>query len=348
MKKDKNWVDYKTIKEQVTIEIVLKKYGFFDELKKTGPNIVGCCPIHKGTNPRQFSVNLEKSIWKCFGNCQAGGNVLDFVARMEGVEIREAALLLKDWFGIESEPEPEGEGDRPALADREENKEEKLVREEKQARQSYQHKQGGQGTGELVNPPLKFRLKSLEPEHIWFEEKGIEPATVKHFGLGFCTKGMMRGRIAIPIHNERGELVAYCGRAVSQEQIKEGGKYKLPANFHKSAVVYNLNRLEQGRPARPACAAKAGGGLLVLVESFLSVWWLYQAGIEDGLSTHLTPWDRGAMLGACMCVVATFPCPFWIEYEKRFVKNRIYRGANCRGESVSVLGGDLRAAGCRT
>jgi hypothetical protein len=69
---------------------------------------------------------------------------------------------------------------------------------------------------------------------------------------------------------------------------------------------------------------------------------------EDGLSTHLTPWDRGAMLGACMCVVATFPCPFWIEYEKRFVKNRIYRGANCRGESVSVLGGDLRAAGCRT
>jgi len=35
----------------------------------------------------------------CFGRCHGGGNVLDFIARMEAVNVREAALLLVEWFG---------------------------------------------------------------------------------------------------------------------------------------------------------------------------------------------------------------------------------------------------------
>ena len=80
---------------------------------------------------------------------------------------------------------------------------------------------------------------------------------------------MLAGRIAIPIHNEHGELVAYCGRAVSAEQIEKEGKYKLPPKFHKSAVVYNLHR------------QKPGLKRLILVESFLSVHWLHQAGFPN-------------------------------------------------------------------
>ena len=107
MEKRKNWVDYKELKASVTIEMLLDRYGLLSELKKSGQNLAGCCPIHRGSNPRQFSVNPDKNIWNCFGNCKTGGNILDFVAMMEfenkePESVRKAALLLKQWFMFDS------------------------------------------------------------------------------------------------------------------------------------------------------------------------------------------------------------------------------------------------------
>lgn len=276
MAKKKNWVLYSDLKAKVSLVMVLERYGLFRELKPSGKNYVGCCPIHQGSNPRQFSVNLERNIWHCFGNCNSGGNILDFVAQMEKVSIREAGLLLKDWFpeSIESSDKPpEGQAQGQA---RKAEKATKLVRK---------GEEGPADTGaevpipdsakeqSVVNPPLKFELKTLEPDHPFFKERGIKPETVKHFGLGFCSKGLLAGRIAIPIHDEAGKLVAYCGRAVSPEQVEKEGKYKLPGNFTKSAVLYNLHRQQFVLPGA------SGQNLLVLVESFLSVFKLHQAGL---------------------------------------------------------------------
>src|SRR5262249_40949158 len=96
----------------------------------------------------------------------------------------------------------------------------------------------------VVNPPLDHELKSLDQKHEYLAKRGLTPATVKTFGVGFCSRGLMKGRIAIPIHNERAELVAYAGRAIDSELAKEG-KYKLPAGFKKSHVVYNLHRARE-------------------------------------------------------------------------------------------------------
>ncbi|MEE9165519.1 MAG: CHC2 zinc finger domain-containing protein [Nitrospinota bacterium] len=250
-KSKKNWVDFKAIKQQVGMEAVLLHYGIFGELKESGKNMVGYCPIHKGSNKRQFSVHLEKNIFNCFGSCKTGGNVLDFVAMMEfgnkDIEkIRQASLLIKEWFDInESDDRTEQGSDQK-----------QPVREEKQEQKKS------------INPALTFQLKNLETEHPFFKERGIEPTTIKHFGLGYCSKGVMRGRIAIPIQDGQGNLVAYCGRAIDDEQIEKSGKYKMPAKFIKSAVVYNLNR-------------QKGVDTLILVESFLSVFWLYQNGVEN-------------------------------------------------------------------
>ncbi len=205
------WVNFKKIIETVSMEMVLKHYGVLDRLKKSGRNLVSCYPIHQGSNPRQFSVNLEDNMFNCFGDCKSGGNVLDSVAKMEKVSTREAVLLFKEWFSIE--------GKRPEQGQKAVVRTEKLVRKEKQARPG------------AVNPPLKFELKSLTPEHRFFQERGILPATVKHFGLGFCSRGLTKDRIAIPIHNEKGQLVAHCGRAMTEEQIEQEGKYKMPAGF---------------------------------------------------------------------------------------------------------------------
>ena len=101
------WVDYKAVKEAVSMEVILAHYGITN-LKKSGQDLRGPCPIHHGDNARSFSVSLSKNAFHCFSkDCKARGNVLDFVAAKEGCSVREAALKLAEWFGVISEP-PEG------------------------------------------------------------------------------------------------------------------------------------------------------------------------------------------------------------------------------------------------
>ena len=103
------WVNYKEIKSCIRIDQVLERYGLLGVLKQKGDNLVGTCPIHKGTNPSQFHVSLAKNNFNCFGNCQDGGNVIDFVVMMEGgdksrqEDVRDAALKLQEWFGLSFE-----------------------------------------------------------------------------------------------------------------------------------------------------------------------------------------------------------------------------------------------------
>jgi DNA primase len=122
---------------------------------------------------------------------------------------------------------------------------------------------------EKINKPLAFELKNLDPNHEWFETREILPKTVNYFGLGLQKKGKtIPNRIAIPIRDHLGQLVAYCGRAIDKNQIRKEGKYKMPANFTKSEVVYNLYR--QPKETK----------VLILVESFISVWKLHQMGFS--------------------------------------------------------------------
>src|SRR5438128_2172012 len=96
------FIDFREVKSRVGIRDALGHYGFLDALKdKGGGKLVGPCPIHNGKNPNGFHVNTEKNIFHCFTSC-AGGNVLDLVMKVEGCTLREAALKLADWFGIES------------------------------------------------------------------------------------------------------------------------------------------------------------------------------------------------------------------------------------------------------
>jgi DNA primase len=94
------WVNYRELKEAVSIEKVLDHYGLLSNLTRRGDSLEGACPIHGGHSPRQFRVSLRKNAYHCF-SCNAGGNILDFVGAMEDVEIRAAALLLVNWFKLQ-------------------------------------------------------------------------------------------------------------------------------------------------------------------------------------------------------------------------------------------------------
>jgi len=81
---------------------VQERYGLLAHMRsiKNGEGFEGPCPIHRGTKPDQFRVSVTKNCWNCFADCQRGGNVLDFVALMEGVDVRAAAVQINEWFKL--------------------------------------------------------------------------------------------------------------------------------------------------------------------------------------------------------------------------------------------------------
>jgi len=243
------FVDFKAVKEAVSMEQVLGHYNLLDEFKRGGDSLSGPCPIHKGTNPTQFRVSISKNVWNCFSECKHGGNVLDFISRMEGVSIHAAALKAINWFHLD--PHATSSSSNGEKDEESENGETSL------ARTQVTKKPVEVPENATPNKPLKFRLEKLEREHSYLKERGLSLETIIDFGIGFCSKGMMAGRIAIPIHNVDGEVVAYAGRFLGDPP--EGTpKYKLPQGFRKSLELFNIDR-----------AIKEGPGLpLVVVEGF--------------------------------------------------------------------------------
>src|ERR1039457_92824 len=118
----KPFVDFRETRSRITMEQILEHYGVLHTLKRAGNSLSGPCPIHKGSNPTQFRVDTEKNIWNCFSECKHGGNTLDFIAKMEGITIHDAAIKACEWFDIPidevkssaGEPEEKAAASKPA------------------------------------------------------------------------------------------------------------------------------------------------------------------------------------------------------------------------------------------
>jgi DNA primase len=223
--------DLARVKSNASFEQILRHYGV--KFVGRGKQRMALCPFHADTKP-SCSLHLERKLFHCFG-CGAKGSVLDFVAEIEKVSILEAAERVKHLCRIRRETEAPL---RQATRDR---------RDEDFFDQPLQ--------------PLPFRL-SLDPSHPYLAGRGISPELAATFGLGYCSRGTMRGRICIPIHDQRGVLVAYTGRWASDELPEGVPKYDLPRKFPKRRVLFNLHRV-------------AGAEHLVLVEGYWSVFRLH-------------------------------------------------------------------------
>jgi DNA primase len=221
-----------------------------------------CCPIHKGSNPTQFRISISKNIWNCFSECKHGGNVLDFIARMEDVSIHAAALKAIEWFKLDpeamaadSEQEPEKSSEAPKTGD--------APRPKPTAKPAPMQENGA------PNKPLQFRLDKLERSHPYLAERGLTLETIVDFGVRFCAKGMMADRIAIPIQNPEGKVVAYAGR-LPGEPAEGTPKYKLPQGFRKSQELFNIDRAIKEPADKP----------LIIVEGFFDCMKLHQFGFR--------------------------------------------------------------------
>src|SRR3989338_3035140 len=81
------------IKQEIDLVALIQAKGI--ELKTHGNNLIGLCPFHNDTNP-SLVVTPSKNLWHCLGACQAGGSVIDWVMKSEGVSFRHAVELLRD------------------------------------------------------------------------------------------------------------------------------------------------------------------------------------------------------------------------------------------------------------
>lgn len=256
-----SFVDFKAIKAAITMEQVLEHYGLLDKFKRGSDSLSGPCPIHKGSNPTQFRVSISKNIWNCFSDCKHGGNVLDFIARMDNVSIHAAALKAIEWFSLDPEA-VSGKNGR--------NEDHSDVSPESDApsppKRALENPTATDEKG-APNKPLKFRLDKLAQDHPYLAERGLTLQTIQDFDAGYCAKGMMAGRIAIPIRDAAGFIVAYAGRYPG-EPAENAPKYKLPQGFRKSLELFNIDRAIKEPAEQP----------LVIVEGFFDCMKLHQHG----------------------------------------------------------------------
>lgn len=287
-------MSYGRIPDEV-IEAVLKKHDIVDvigkhvPLKKQGHYMKGLCPFHSEKTP-SFTVNAERQIYYCFG-CHATGNLIHFVMEQEGLSFPEAVRQLADEADIPFERDQE-----PEEKSQERKERDSLYAAHEFTARLYQHiltstKQGqkalsyvrsrglSQASIELFQigcaadnwDLLARQLEKREYSLPLCETGGLISA--KSDGSGYLDK--FRDRLIFPIHDLKGKIIAFAGRAMGDVQPKYLNSPESPL-FNKSRSIYNFNR------ARPMIRRT---GQVVLFEGYMDVIKAWEAGVENGVAT---------------------------------------------------------------
>jgi len=263
--KKRSMTDFTEIKRNSDFRKVLNNYSLAFDSQKTQVSIT--CPFHNDASP-SCKINFEKNIFNCFG-CSTSGNIIDFVCFMEdldpknGTDFRKGALLVNTMANNVGTPT--------------------LEAQKRHLRSVTEKDIEGVGAGSkdlvngnfeakilLENKPLAFSGLKLDAEHAFFEERSITQAQKDRFGLGYCNRGIMKGRVCFPIYNVNNELIGYFGRWAEKELPEKTTRYRIPKGFNKSIELYNLNRLID---------SKIDMTHLIIVEGFWSVIKLDELGI---------------------------------------------------------------------
>jgi DNA primase len=264
------------------------------KLRKSGRNYTGFCPFHANKHTPAFVVWPETGTWRCFGECNEGGDVFKFVMKKEGIDFREALTRLAARAGVEV---PAYRAERP---------------EQKEA---YDHLR------KLLEDALIFYAGHLHqnPGVLTYlrEKRKLSDATIERFGLGYAPNSWdaclshfkqrgygeqdlmdvglvserqpeappaggranlfdrFRNRIMIPIRDENGRMAGFGARIVDPDDMPKFLNSPETAIFVKGHLLYGLDR------ARKAIRA---ADQAVIVEGYLDVIALHQAGFENVIS----------------------------------------------------------------
>lgn len=265
-------------------------------LKKRGRNYWGCCPFHGERTP-SFSVNPDKGFFYCFG-CQAGGNIFNFLMKIENLSFFESVKLLANKLDI---PLPERE--RSAQDRQRERELAELYRVNALARDFFHACLTKTGYGKAAREYLAARGvtdKAVADFQLGFappawdklstalKERGFTPEMLVKAGLavprqnGNGNYDRFRDRIMFPIVDPQGRVVGFGGRVLDGSQPKYLNSPETVV-FNKRHILYGLDKAYQHIRQT---------GKAVVVEGYMDLIAAHTNGITNtiaSLGTAFTP-----------------------------------------------------------
>lgn len=279
------------VSEVIAANDIVDVVSGYVKLKRSGSGFMGCCPFHREKTP-SFHVSGDKQLYHCFG-CGAGGSVIQFVMNAEGLDFPDALRFLADRAGIRL---PENAADDMGEKHKKKQRIYDMNRDAARFfRETLLSKQGGQAQEYLKARALTgktiaaFGLGFSPPgwdgllKHL--QSKGYRRELMVEAGLCVMNeKGHVydrfRNRVMFPIIDVRGNIIGFGGRILEGD----GAKYmNSPESivYDKGKNLFALN-----------IAKKSIRGYFILVEGYMDVISLHQAGIDAavaGCGTALTP-----------------------------------------------------------
>ena len=262
------------------------------QLRRSGKNYTGFCPFHSNTRTPAFVVFQETGTWRCFGQCNEGGDIFKFVMKKDGVDFSEALRILAEKAGVQLKP--------PTPQQQQAAEEHAALRELlEEATTFYRH--------QLLNTPAgQQALEYLR------QKRGLRDDIIEAFGLGYAPAGWdialrhlqerghsvqdllaaglvterdpdraagvydrFRNRIMFPIRNERGQMAGFGARILDPQDVPKFLNSPQTDVFDKGRLLYGLDQ------ARKAIREQ---DQVVIVEGYLDVIALHQHGFTNVVS----------------------------------------------------------------
>ncbi|MDE2573067.1 MAG: DNA primase [bacterium] len=252
--------------------------GAYVQLRKRGKDYLGLCPFHSERTP-SFSVAAEKGFFKCFG-CGQGGGLFKFIELVENVSFPEAVRILAKRAGVEMEEET------PAMARRRSEREAiyeanaaAVVFFQEQLRTGADADAGraycarrGLSEATIAAFKLGYAPERWEGLSAYLQVQGVDLEVAARAGLvkpgqrGYYD--FYRGRLMVPTYAATGEVIAFGGRALGDQEPKYLNTSGTPV-YTKGRHLFALN---------VARRAIANAGVAVVVEGYLDCIALHEAG----------------------------------------------------------------------
>lgn len=259
------------------------------DLRRSGRNYTGFCPFHSNTRSPAFAVWSDTGTWRCFGECNDGGDIFKFVMKKEGVDFPEALRVLAERAGVDLKP-PTPEDQEQA----EENERLRVLLED--AVTFYRHNLLNTPGGEAVLDYLYRR--GLTDETIEAFGLGLAPnaweAAAVHFkskdyseqellDAGLASKrdsggvyDRFRNRVVLPIRDERGRMAGFGARTLDPEGLPKYLNSPQTEVFDKGRILFGLDRARRDIRAQDQ---------VVIVEGYMGVLAPHQHGFRNVVAT---------------------------------------------------------------
>lgn len=272
------------IRERLPVSEVVRQRV---QLKKAGREWRGLSPFNKEKTP-SFFVNDQKGFYHDFSSGKSGDQ-FKFLMEVEGLTFPEAVERLAQMAGL---PLPKRDREFERLEQRRKSLHEIMDLAARFFEQQFKDLAGAHARDYALQRGLKpetlreFRVGYAPNSRFALKEylaaQGVSVADMIDVGLLIAGDDIpvpydrFRERLMIPIHDSRGRIVAFGGRALSADAQAKYLNSPETVLFHKSSTVFNFHRARQ--PAHD-------DGTVVVVEGYMDAISVYQAGLKSVVAT---------------------------------------------------------------